>query len=228
MTGVTAPAPTAATIDRAVGRHGDPAEREVVGTGHAFDPNRGGRLPVVTAFLVPARFNGPPESGNGGWASGRVAAGCPPRTPVRMPCRCGFALPHRSTAGSSCRRTARRARAASAASGSTTARSWSRQRWPPPLWRDRSSRRSRSPTRVAGGAFYEGLADHPFPTCYSCGTARTDGLSLRPGRVAGRAGAYAASWTPAEVDPGDRLGGAGLPRRLGRRDRRAPDGPWAP
>ena len=49
---------------------------------------------------------------------------------------------------------------------------------------------------------YEGLVDHPFPTCFSCGTARTpgDGLCLRPGPLDDGTGRYAATWTPDEVD----------------------------
>jgi hypothetical protein len=46
---------------------------------------------------------------------------------------------------------------------------------------------------------YEGLVDHPFPTCFSCGIAREpgDGLRLQPGPLADRA-AYACVWTPAD------------------------------
>jgi hypothetical protein len=48
-------------------------------------------------------------------------------------------------------------------------------------------------------ASYGGLLAHPFPTCFSCGTERTDGLGLRPGPVGeGRA---ACTWTPPSEDP---------------------------
>lgn len=48
-------------------------------------------------------------------------------------------------------------------------------------------------------ATYGGLLNHPFPTCFACGTQRTDGLGLRPGMVGeGRA---ACTWTPAGEDP---------------------------
>lgn len=45
---------------------------------------------------------------------------------------------------------------------------------------------------------YEGLADHPFPTCFSCGTEREpqDALCLRPGPLADGTERYAARWTP--------------------------------
>src|SRR5690625_4545472 len=46
---------------------------------------------------------------------------------------------------------------------------------------------------------YPGLTDHPFPTCFSCGTQRDpdDALCLRPGPVADSA--FAAAWVPREV-----------------------------
>jgi hypothetical protein len=53
---------------------------------------------------------------------------------------------------------------------------------------------------TAAGEGYEGLADHPFPTCFSCGTGRSegDGLRIFPGRVSDHEGAarVAATWTP--------------------------------
>src|SRR5687768_15326232 len=48
-------------------------------------------------------------------------------------------------------------------------------------------------------AAFGGLEDHPYPTCFACGTERTDGLGLRPGPVGD--GAVAAVWTPAQDDP---------------------------
>ncbi len=39
------------------------------------------------------------------------------------------------------------------------------------------------------------LIDHPYPQCFVCGTARTDGLRIFPGPVAGRRLA-AAPWVP--------------------------------
>lgn len=47
---------------------------------------------------------------------------------------------------------------------------------------------------AAAASSYAGLHDHPFPGCFVCGTARTDGLGLRPGPVA--PGVVAAVWTP--------------------------------
>lgn len=52
---------------------------------------------------------------------------------------------------------------------------------------------------VAAGEHYPGLTDHPFPTCFSCGTDRDpgDALCLRPGPLT--EGVFAAAWTPREV-----------------------------
>jgi hypothetical protein len=55
---------------------------------------------------------------------------------------------------------------------------------------------------AAAEARYEGLADHPFPTCFACGTAREagDALCLRPGPLDDGSGRYATRWTvPDEV-----------------------------
>jgi hypothetical protein len=56
----------------------------------------------------------------------------------------------------------------------------------------------------AASAAYPGLRAHPFPTCFSCGTGRPDGLRIFPGPVAPASGGQtrvAAPWTPApDVD----------------------------
>ena len=45
---------------------------------------------------------------------------------------------------------------------------------------------------------YAGLVEHPFPTCFVCGTERSDGLGLRPGPVPG---GTACTWVPEADDP---------------------------
>jgi hypothetical protein len=52
------------------------------------------------------------------------------------------------------------------------------------------------PAAAAAAAGYAGLIDHPFPTCFVCGPARTDGLGLTAGPVGD--GVVAAVWTPLE------------------------------
>jgi hypothetical protein len=46
---------------------------------------------------------------------------------------------------------------------------------------------------------FAGLLGHPFPTCFVCGTARTDGLGLTAGPVGD--GVVAVAWTPTESTP---------------------------
>ena len=158
----------------------------------------------MASFVIPARFNGPPESGNGGWTSGRVAAELPaPNTgPYAVSVRLRTPPPldrllvvsaggEGDEGGEGGERAIRVHDGSVLVATAVAAPAVQGPLEPPVSYAD----------AVASGASYEGLADHPFPTCYSCGTARTDGLSLRPGRVAGRAGAYAAAWTPAEVSP---------------------------
>jgi len=48
-------------------------------------------------------------------------------------------------------------------------------------------------------ARFAGLLDHPFPTCFVCGTGRTDGLGLTAGPVS--EGVVATEWTPHDDDP---------------------------
>ena len=45
---------------------------------------------------------------------------------------------------------------------------------------------------------YTGPSDHPFATCFVCGTDRTDGLGLRPGPTDG---GTACTWVPSSEDP---------------------------
>lgn len=52
---------------------------------------------------------------------------------------------------------------------------------------------------VTASATYPGRRSHPFPTCFSCGTERSDGLRIFPGEVSpahGERTRVAAPWTP--------------------------------
>jgi hypothetical protein len=44
---------------------------------------------------------------------------------------------------------------------------------------------------------YLGIGDHPFPSCFVCGPDNPTGLHIFPGPVDGRRGVVAAPWTPA-------------------------------
>ena len=146
---------------------------------------------VTDRLTIPARFNGPPESANGGWFAGHLAEALRATDPaittvtVRLnaPPPLGVAMDV-AVVGDAIELRAKDVRVATAASAPDLS--------PPAI--------TPVPYAVAlaCGPAYEGLAEHPFPTCYSCGPARDDGLGLRPGRVAGGSGEYAASWRSAE------------------------------
>jgi hypothetical protein len=150
-------------------------------------------------FVVPSRFCGPPESGNGGWVSGHAAAllqaSADEAVTVRLrtPPPLDREMDVRSGSADGGRTVEVRDGEHPVLTATTT------------LGLDPRG----IPTAVSfaeattAGEGYEGLADHPFPTCFSCGTGRAvaDGLRLQPGRVDGADGGYAAAWLPrAEVD----------------------------
>jgi len=134
----------------------------------------------MTQLNIPGRYNGPAGSANGGWAAGRLAALLPAT------------------------------RAAAGAGGAAVVT----LRRPPPLdramdvlpvegglelWAGAVLVAQAAPTVLGDAPLapvspavadeaatrYAGLVDHPFPTCYVCGTDRPaeDGLHLRPGPV---------------------------------------------
>jgi len=142
----------------------------------------------AVSLVVPSRFAGPPGSANGGWVAGRLAvlSGLPGAVQVTL-------------------------------------------RHPPPLELDLDVRTDEDGTVTAsfGGAVlvaaepgclqtepvppvpfdvaalaesgYAGLAAHPFPGCFVCGTDRPagDGIGLRPGRVGSApSDPVATTWVP--------------------------------
>jgi hypothetical protein len=48
---------------------------------------------------------------------------------------------------------------------------------------------------------YAGFRHHAYPTCFTCGPERNDGLGIFAGPVVGRDGVVASPWTPREVRP---------------------------
>ncbi|HEY2948573.1 MAG TPA: hypothetical protein VGJ53_09255 [Micromonosporaceae bacterium] len=144
-------------------------------------------------FTIDARFNGPPESGNGGYSAGLVAAEYPasvggtPEVTLRMPPPLDTALRATPADGGVAVHTPDGALVASAAR--------SAEPLGPPV-----PGVSLAEARAAASA-YEGFVDHPFPTCFVCGPARPtdDGLRIFPGRLSG--GRTAAPWrVPTDVD----------------------------
>lgn len=135
-------------------------------------------------IVVGSRFNGPPDSGNGGYTCGLVAgaAGLPDaEVTLRRPPP--LDVPLRVEGGEVYDGEHLVATVAPAAAAAPEAT-------PPPFPGYDAAR--------AAQERYAGLRDHPFPTCFVCGPGRDDGLGLRPGMVS--KGHVATTWTtPAEV-----------------------------
>ncbi|WP_223124147.1 hypothetical protein [Nocardioides marmotae] len=144
--------------------------------------------PPTPTLIVPATFNGPPGSGNGGWCAGalaqHVAPGAagggvevrlckPPPLDVPMPVgeQDGWTV---ATLDGAVVLQARPGPAPEPLA-------------PVPL-----------DVATAAAAAYDGFRAHPFAHCFSCGPERAagDGLRVFPGPVAGEPGVVAAPWTP--------------------------------
>ena len=154
---------------------------------------------TLEQLRVPARFNGPPGSANGGYVGGllalaRRAARSPGATPPEggattvtlrepPPLQVGIDL---ALDGDVLVATLGGALIATAGPGLM-----------------RRDPVAPVPVEVARAAEerYAGLAVHPFPACFVCGPARPagDGMGLRPGRVgAGPDAPVACTWTPVD------------------------------
>lgn len=167
----------------------------------------------MTTLTIPGRFNGPPGSANGGWTAGALAARLAGGGAGEAGEAMDAALPGRDAAVVTLRR-------------------------PPPLdtemelrYVDGSLELFSGPLLIAEAApgeltddplppvppkiaqeaatRYAAGVDHPFPTCYVCGTERRggDGLALRPGPVGD--GRVATPWI-APVEPSALLTWAAL------------------
>ncbi len=122
-------------------------------------------------MIIDGRFNGPPGSGNGGYAAGVFANGFttalgngPVEVTLRLPPPLGVPLTVvdgavRTSDGS----VVAEGRAVDDFDATVPGVSW--------------------PTAVAAAADYPGFTEHPFPTCYVCGPERADGLRIFPGRL---------------------------------------------
>src|SRR4051812_28152670 len=124
----------------------------------------------MTQVTIPARFNGPPGTANGGYTCGLVAAAIGPSACVRLlhPPPLDTTLERHCDADGVLRlrageTTIAEGRAARPAVESPVA--------PGPAAAARAARgyAGRAPER------------HPFPTCFVCGPLRADGLRVFPG-----------------------------------------------
>ena len=149
------------------------------------------------SFVVPARFCGPPKSGNGGWTSGHLAQlvdGALDGGAVTVRLRKPPPLDTEMTISRG---------------DDGTVEVWDGQI----LVAQAFAAEPLDPTEVPApvthaqaleaGPAYEGLRSHPFPTCFACGTERdpSDALCLHTGLLAGHSTLRAAAWTPHESAP---------------------------
>jgi hypothetical protein len=137
----------------------------------------------MTGVVIPARFNGPPGSGHGGYSAGLVASAIGPSATVRLaappPLETDMTL---EETGHGVRLTHGDTLVAEGRPGRPQVET------PPPVSVAAAERAAES---------YVGAHDHPFPTCFGCGPERAEGDGLRvfPG-PAGDDGLLAAPWTP--------------------------------
>lgn len=135
----------------------------------------------MSTLRIPARLNGPADSANGGIAAGRLAAWLPAGAPVTVTLRQPPPLEHDLTvqqAGSGVRLFDGERLIADAAAGAEP---------PEPVPPVDFETAADAATRFAG------FTDHPFPTCFGCGTERTDGLACYAGPVSPAETGYVAT-----------------------------------
>lgn len=125
-------------------------------------------------MIIGRRFNGPPDTGNGGYTAGLVAEQLPAdavEVTLRVPPPLETELTVTTSPGAVTVRhhdvliaTARAVDSSNAGLAEPV----------PPVTFQQAEQISRT---------YPGFTSHPFPTCYVCGPARDDGLRLFPGRL---------------------------------------------
>lgn len=151
----------------------------------------------VSELIVPRRFCGPPDSGNGGWTAGALAAlddadspddRCDGRPPIEVSLRQPPPLDTPLHVGAEAGVTTASFGGATIATAHRVDRELMEV---DPVAAD---------VAATAESAYPGLDFHPFPTCFACGTDREegDGLRIFPGRTgAGPTGdRVAATWTP--------------------------------
>lgn len=156
---------------------------------------------MATELRIERQYRGPTSTGNGGWTAGLLATalnGAGPAGPVdvtlRQPPPLDTALSVASD-GSTAR--------LSDPNGDTVADALATE---PAALGDLVPPVDAATARAAESQ-YAGLRHHPFPECFTCGTARAegDGLRLFPGPIG--SGRTATTWTPhpAMAGPDGRL-----------------------
>jgi hypothetical protein len=133
---------------------------------------------------IPARFNGPPDSGNGGYTCGLVAGllGGVAEVTLRMPPPLDRELAVVREDGSvEVRDDGRLVAEAQPVELDVEV--------PAPVSVEQAERASER---------YAGFEHHAYSTCFVCGPNRTDGLRVYAGPVEDREGLVASPWTPLE------------------------------
>jgi hypothetical protein len=153
---------------------------------------------MTDALVIPARFGGPPDSGNGGYVCGRIAAyvDAPVTVTLRRPPPLATPMTVERDGDSSVRIHHGRTLIAEATSSPDSPA----LEIPGPVCMAEAD-------AVAGSSRY--YADPVFPGCFVCGMGREpgDGLRIFPGPLAGRP-LWAAPWTPdpSVADAGGKVG----------------------
>jgi hypothetical protein len=140
---------------------------------------------VADTVTIPARFNGPPGSANGGYTCGRVALlvdGEVAEVSLRSPPPLERPL-----------EVVRDGERVELLEGETLVAAGG----PAELLLDVPDPVPIDDVAAAVEAGREHwAAGHPFPTCVVCGPARDDGFGITPGALPGRDGLFGACWTP--------------------------------
>ena len=140
---------------------------------------------MTQTLVIPRRFNGPPESANGGYAAGVIAAVVDGDAEVTLrsppPLDTELEIVESSTGvevrdGETLVATAERV-------------DWELELPEPPTLDEAEAARKR----------YAGFERHAYSTCFTCGPDRADGLAVFPGPVEGRE-IVASPWLPATGD----------------------------
>ena len=135
-------------------------------------------------MIIPPRYHGPPDSANGGYAAGLLseALGGGFEVTLKRPPPVGVDL---DLVGNELRLDDVVIAEARRATESVLDA-------PEPVSLEEAREASKR---------YAGFEHHAYPTCFTCGPERDDGLRIFPGPVEGRDGVVASPWTPREVRP---------------------------
>jgi hypothetical protein len=142
---------------------------------------------VTDTLTIPAFFNGPPASGNGGYTCGRVAALVDSEV-VEVSLRSPPPIDTPLTVIRNAGRVAVRDADTLVATGG-----------PSELLLDVPEAVPASEVAAAQEEGRRAWAEgHPFPTCVVCGPARADGFGIVPSALPGRDGLFGAAWRPGD------------------------------